>query len=107
MNIPFEEFAKLDLRIGVVKEAEIHPSADRLYVLKVDLGDKELQLVAGIRKTYFPEELLGRRIVVLANLEPKLLRGIESQGMLLAASTESGPVLLSPDKETPAGSRVK
>jgi len=107
MNIPFEEFAKLDLRIGVVKEAEIHPSADRLYVLKVDLGDKEIQLVAGIRKTYSPENLLGRRIVVLANLEPKSLRGIESQGMLLAASTESGPVLLSPDKETPAGSRVK
>ena len=107
MNVPFEDFLKMSLKIGLIKEAELHPNADKLYVLKVDLGDREVQLVAGIRVSYTSEELIGKRIVVLENLEPKALRGVESQGMLLAASSDAGPVLLSPEREVAPGSPVR
>ena len=106
MYISFDEFSRLRLRIAKIKEATLHPNADKLYVLKADLGDREVQLVAGIRKTYACEELVGKQIVVLENLEPKALRGVESQGMLLAASDDQGPVLLVPEKEVAVGSSI-
>lgn len=102
-----EDFLKLEFKIAQIKEAKNHPNADRLFVLKVDLGGEERQLVAGIRSTYTAEELVGKRIVVVANLEPAVLRGEESQGMLLAASDENGPVIISPEKDVALGSRVK
>ena len=104
--INIDEFRKLELRVGVVKSAEAHPNADRLLVLKVDLGTEERQIVAGIRAHYQPEELVGKQVVVAANLEPAMLRGIESQGMVLAASDEGRVVVLSPEKAVAAGSKV-
>lgn len=104
--INIEEFRKIELRIGVVKTAEAHPKADRLLVLKVDLGEEERQIVAGIRAHYQPEELVGKQVVIVANLEPAVLRGIESQGMLLAASDGERIVVLSPEKAIGAGAKV-
>jgi methionyl-tRNA synthetase len=104
--ITIEEFRRLELKIGTVKSAEAHPNADRLLVLRVDLGSEERQIVAGIRRSYAPEELVGRQIVIVANLEPAQLRGVESQGMLLAASDGDRIVVLSPEKEVGAGSKV-
>ncbi|HWP57309.1 MAG TPA: methionine--tRNA ligase subunit beta [Candidatus Acidoferrales bacterium] len=104
--IPIEEFRKLDLRVGTVKSAEVHPNADRLLVLRVDLGEEERQIVAGIRRSYAPDELVGRQIVVVANLQYAQFRGVESQGMLLAASDGDRIVILSPEKAVAAGSKV-
>lgn len=104
--ITIEEFRRLELKIGTVKSAEAHPNADRLLVLRVDLGSEERRIVAGIRRSYAPEELVGRQIVIVANLEPAQLRGVESQGMLLAASDGDRIVVLSPEKEVGAGSKV-
>ena len=107
MYISFEDFSRLKLRIGKVKQARAHPNADKLYILRVELAEREIQLVAGIRATYSPEELLGKQIVVLENLEPKVIRGVASEGMLLAASDKEGPVLLVPEKEVTLGCEVK
>jgi len=107
-EITIEDFQRIDLRVGTIRRAEAHPSADRLVVLAVDLGEaEERQLVAGIRAPYPPEALVGRQIVVVANLKPATLRGITSYGMLLAASDDSGPSLLSPDRVLAAGAKVK
>ena len=84
-QISYDDFAKLDLRVGKVLEAAPHPNADRLMVLKVDLGTEQRQLIAGIRGHYEPDDLVGTQIVVVANLAPRVMRGLESQGMLLAA----------------------
>jgi len=106
-NINFEEFQKIDLRVGKIIEAEKIEGTDKLLKLKVDLGEEKRQLVAGIAKFYQPEDLIGKEIVVVANLEPKILRGIESQGMLLAADVEGKPVLLKPDQEVPPGTKIR
>ena len=105
--ITIEEFMKLELIVAQVKEVREHPNADRLYVMKVDTGTQERQLVAGIRLSYAPEELVGRRVVIAANLEPATIRGEESQGMILAASDENGISVLSPDRDVALGSKVK
>ncbi len=105
--ITIEDFRKLELRIGTIREVNEHPNADRLYVLKVDVGGVEKQLVAGIRAAYAKESLIGRQIVVVNNLEPAQLRGVESQGMLLAASDETGVCVVSPERPVTAGSVVK
>lgn len=106
-KITIDEFGKVELRVATIKAAEPHPKADRLLVLKIDLGTEERQLVAGIRGHYTPEELIGKQIVVVANLQPAMLRGVESQGMLLAASDGERVIVLSPEKPIAAGSRVK
>ncbi|PIR07422.1 methionine--tRNA ligase subunit beta [Candidatus Jorgensenbacteria bacterium CG11_big_fil_rev_8_21_14_0_20_38_23] len=105
--ISFEEFQKIDLRVGKIVEAEKVEGADKLLKLKVDLGTEKRQLVAGIAKFYQPKDLIGREIVVVVNLEPKTLIGIESQGMLLAANIEGKPVLLKPDEEVPPGTKIR
>ncbi|KQH83069.1 methionine--tRNA ligase [Thermococcus thioreducens] len=105
--ISFDDFMKLDLRVGKIIEVKDHPNADRLYVVKVDLGDEIRQLVAGLKKYYKPEELLNHYVVIIANLEPKKLRGVESQGMLLAADDGERVALLMPDKEIKLGSRIR
>jgi len=104
--INIEEFRKLDLRVGVVKSAEAHPNADKLLILKVDLGSEERQIVAGIRAHYQPEELVGRQVVVVANLETAKLRGMESRGMVLAASDGDRIVILTPEKTVSTGAKV-
>jgi methionyl-tRNA synthetase len=105
--ITFEDFLKLDLRIGKVIQAEPHPNADKLYLLKVDIGEKIVQLVAGIRLSYTIEELKDKLVVVLVNLEPKEIRGFSSEGMLLAAQGEKGVSILSPVTPVAAGSKIK
>ncbi len=105
--VSIEDFKKLELKIAQIKEVKEHPNADRLFVVKVDLGDEERQLVAGIRKSYTPEQLVGRKVVVICNLEPAVIRGEESQGMILAASDENGIVVLTPEKDVAVGSTVK
>ncbi len=105
--VTFEEFKKLELKIAEIKEVTDHPNADRLYVLNIDLGGLTKQIVAGIKGSYAKEDLIGRQIVVVDNLEPAILRGIESQGMLLAASDENGISIVSPQRKMKLGSIVK
>jgi methionyl-tRNA synthetase len=105
--VTIEDFRKLELRIAKIKEVQDHPDADRLYVITVDLGDKIKQLVAGIKGSYAKEELLDKQVIVVDNLEPAVLRGVESQGMLLAASDENGITIITPQKEVKLGSIVK
>jgi methionyl-tRNA synthetase len=105
--ITIDQFRAIELRIGTVLTAEAHPNADRLLVLRVDVGGEERQLVAGIRAHYEPAVLVGRQVVVVANLEPAKLRGVESQGMVLAAASGDDVVLLRPDEAVPAGAVVR
>lgn len=106
-KIDIGDFKKVELRVAKVLEASEIEGADRLLKLEVDLGSEKRQLVAGIKGTYTPEELVGKHIVVVANLKAARLRGEESQGMLLAAQTDEGPVLVSFDKDVPVGAVVR
>lgn len=103
----FEDFQKLDIRVAVVEKVEDVPNADKLYKLTVNLGEEQRTLAAGLKPYYKAEELEGKRIVMLANLEPKELRGIMSEGMLLAAVDGDKVSVLSPDKDLPAGSNIE
>lgn len=107
-TIQFDDFAKVQLRVGTVTQAEAHPNADKLIVLQVDLGDETRQILAGIRGYYEPEALVGTQIVIVANLAPRTMRGLESQGMLLAASNpdRSKVILVSPREMIEPGSEV-
>ncbi|MFG0286033.1 MAG: methionine--tRNA ligase subunit beta [Phycisphaerales bacterium JB039] len=110
-QVTFDDFARLDLRVAKVLEAENHPAADKLLVLKLDDGSgTPRQICAGIRGFYEASELVGKSIVVVANLAPRSLRGVESQGMLLAASDSSGGerrvVVLSPSSDVAPGAVV-
>ncbi|MCC6670959.1 MAG: methionine--tRNA ligase [Planctomycetes bacterium] len=106
--IAYESFAAVELRAGTVRAARRHPDADKLLVLEVGLGSETRTIVAGIAASYTPEALQGHRVVVVANLAPRKLRGIESQGMLLAADDAEGkPRLLTPGPGTPDGAKVK
>ena len=104
--VTIQDFQKLDLVVAQIKEVQDHPNADKLYVLKIDTGKEEKQIVAGIRNSYAKEALLGRKIIVINNLEPVVLRGEESNGMLLAASDENGISVLTPDKNVKLGSNI-
>jgi methionine--tRNA ligase beta chain len=106
--VNIEDFRKLELKVGTIKEVQDHPNADRLYVIIIDMGDGRLkQVVAGIRGSYQKEELTGKQVVVVDNLEPAVLRGVESQGMLLAASDEAGITIVTPQRQVKSGSIVK
>jgi methionine--tRNA ligase beta chain len=104
--ISIEDFRRVELRVATVIKAEPHPNADKLLVLQIDLGGEPRQICAGIRHHYRPEELVGRQVVVVANLETAKLRGLESQGMLLAASDEDRVIILTPEKSVQAGAKV-
>jgi len=104
--ITYADFKRLDLIVGTVTAVEPHPNADKLYVFKVNIGTEERQLVAGLKPYYKPEELAGKQIIVVANLEPRPLRGVESRGMLLAAQAGEEVVIISPERPLPPGSRV-
>jgi methionyl-tRNA synthetase len=105
--LTIDEFKKIQLKVGRIKEVTDHPNADKLYVISVDMGDKTKQLVAGIRQKYSREELMGKLIVVVDNLAPAVLRGVESQGMLLAASDADTIAVLTVDRPVALGSRIK
>lgn len=107
MLIEYEDFAKLELKVGTILEAAEHPNADKLYVVKVDIGDKQIQIVAGIRLSYSLEDLKDKQVVVVTNLAPKLLRGVSSEGMLLAVQSKQGVCLVVPQKPVDSGSIVK
>lgn len=104
--VTINEFRQLELKVATIKSAASHPNADRLLVLQVDLGSEERQIVAGIKAHYTPEELVGRQVIVVANLETAQLRGVESQGMLLAASDGDRIVILTPEKQINPGAKV-
>ena len=107
-EISIEEFGRIELKIGTIRAAEPHPDADRLLVLSVDLGEeRERQLVAGIRAAYDTRSLVGQQVVVVANLKPARLRGIESHGMLLAAGAGADIALVAPGKRIEPGTKVK
>jgi methionyl-tRNA synthetase len=108
-KIAIEDFAKVELRVGIVKSAERIQGADKLLKLLVDIGDEVRQVLAGIALSYAPEELVGRKVVIVANLAPRKMRGLESNGMLLAASVgpEGKPVLCTFAEDVPAGAKVK
>ena len=106
--IAYDDFAKVELRVARILEARPHPNADKLLLLQVDVGDEQKQIVAGIRQHYTPEQLVGRKIIVVNNLAPAMLRGEASTGMLLAASSGEKVVLLAPDDpDCSVGARVK
>ncbi len=106
--IQYEDFTKLDLRVARIVEAKEHSNADKLLVLQIDLGGEQRQICAGLRGHYEPEALVGKTIVVVANLAPRTMRGEVSQGMLLAASSSDHAeiILLTTDKDSDPGSQV-
>ncbi len=105
--INYDDFAKIELKVARVMEAERVADSDKLVKLQLSVGEETRQIVAGIGKAYAPEDLIGKEIVIVANLEPRTLMGVESNGMLLAASDEDGPVLLVPELEVAPGSNIR
>ena len=106
--ITIDDFAKVELRVAQILVAERVPKADKLLRLEVDLGTEKRQILAGIAEYYEPEKLIGRKIVIVSNLAPRKMRGLESNGMLLAASLEGGaPVLAGFLEDVPLGARLK
>lgn len=108
-KIRFEDWKEIDLRVGEIKSIKDHPKADKLYILLVDLGkgEHDIQLVAGLKNYYKKEELIGKLVIVVRNLEPAVIRGVESQGMLLAAVFKDKVCLISPEKEIEVGAKVE
>jgi methionyl-tRNA synthetase len=107
VTVSFEDFQKLDLRVGLIVTAEPVPKANKLLKLTVDLGQEQRTVVAGIAANYRPEALVGKSIILVANLAPRTLRGVESQGMVLAAESDGQLVLASLDSPVNPGSQVK
>lgn len=105
-EITYDDFAKMDIRIALVLEAEALPNADKLLKLKIDLGDSTRELVAGVALSYKPEELIGKKVTILANLQPRKIRGVVSNGMILCAQSADGLSILIPERDTPPGSVV-
>ncbi len=106
-TITIDDFRKIQFKVGRVLEATAHANANKLLVLKVDIGGGETrQVVSGIRSWYAPEQLVGKNVVVVANLLPAMLRGVESQGMVLAATSGEQVIVVTTEKEAAPGSRV-
>ncbi|MCM8789366.1 MAG: methionine--tRNA ligase subunit beta [Candidatus Omnitrophica bacterium] len=105
-TISFDEFKKMDIRVGKIMDVQEHPDADKLYVLDVDTGDRIRKIVAGIRQWYKKEELIGKPIIVLVNLQPRKIRGIDSQGMLLAGLDGDSLGVLTIDRYLKPGTKI-
>lgn len=106
--ISIDDFLKLELKVGTILEAEEVENSEKLIRLMVDLGeDLPRQILAGIREWYMSKDLIGKQVVVVANLEPRMIMGMESQGMMLAADTEEGPIFLTVSKKVSPGSKVR
>ncbi len=107
-KIPYSDFEKLDLKVGKILEVKDHPNADKLYVLTVDLGEESQRtIVAGLKPYYKKEYLLNKKAIFVANLQPVILRGIESNGMILAADNKKKVIFLKPEKDIEIGSKIK
>ena len=108
-KIPYKDFAKLNLQVGKILKAEDHPNADRLYILTVDFGEEQRTIVAGLKEHYKKEELENKKAVFITNLEPAKIRGIESNGMILAATSKGDKTVsfLTPEKDVDIGSNIK
>jgi methionyl-tRNA synthetase len=105
--VNLDEFKRLDIRVGKVVDAQDHPNADKLLVLRIDVGGGQVvQTVAGIKAFYPASSMIGRSVIVLCNLQPVTLRGVQSHGMILAASSEGRIVILVPEQQLPPGSKV-
>jgi methionyl-tRNA synthetase len=104
--INFDDFKKVDLRIGKVVQAEKIEKSDKLLKLMINIGEEERQVLSGIAKSYSPEEIINKNVILVANLEPRSIMGFESKGMVLAVGTENGVVLISPEKDIEAGLQV-
>ena len=105
-TISFKDWQKLDIRVGQIKDIKDHPNADKLYVFQVDIGDKEVTLCAGLKEYYEKEDLIDKKVIVFVNLEPKKLRGIDSQGMILCCQKDDKVFLLKPEKDIDNGANV-
>lgn len=105
--ISFDDFKKLDIRIGKIIAAERVQDTEKLLKIEIEVGTEKRQLVAGIAQSYEPDALIGKEIPVLLNLEPRTIRGVESHGMILAAVMDGKAVLMHPDKEVPPGSIIR
>jgi methionine--tRNA ligase beta chain len=103
-----DEFKNADLRVGKIVSAERVEGSDKLLKLQVDIGEAApRQILSGIGKAYTPEDMLGKQVLIIANLDPRMMMGLESQGMLLAAHGEDGvPVLVHPDRDVPSGAKI-
>lgn len=104
--VSFREFQALDLRVGKILAVDNVPGADKLYKLSVDMGERKITLVAGLRPYYKPEEMEGKKIIVVVNLDPVVLKGVKSEGMLLAAQEGDVVSLLTVDKDVRPGSKI-
>ena len=105
--INYDDFAKVELKIAKVLAVEPVEGSEKLLKLQVDLGTEQRQILSGIAKWYAPDQLVGKQVVIVANLEPRMMMGLESNGMLLAANGESGPVILMPERDVPPGTGIK
>jgi methionine--tRNA ligase beta chain len=105
-KISYEDFAKLEMRIGLVKSAEPIENSEKLLKLLVDFGGEERQVVSGIKKFYSIEDIIGRKFVFVTNLQKRKIMGMESQAMIMAAESEEGIVLLQPEKDIAPGSKI-
>ena len=105
--VSITDFQKLELKTAEILEVKPHPNADRLYVLQIKVGEAVKQIVAGIRLHYSEAELIGKKIVIINNLESSVIRGVESQGMLLAASNSEKLTLVTPERDISSGAQVR
>jgi methionyl-tRNA synthetase len=106
-QVTFDEFKRMDLRVGQIIQAEKVEGTQKLVKLEVDIGTEKRQMVAGIAEAYSPEALIGKRIIVIVNLKPAVIRGLESQGMLLAADLGGKPIVPFFQEDVPAGTKVR
>jgi methionyl-tRNA synthetase len=106
-EVNINDFFRIELRVAKVLTAEPVPKTDKLLKLEVDLGSEKRQLVAGVAQVYAPEEIVGKNIVVVANLQPARIRGVESRGMLLAADIGGRPIVATFEEDVPPGTRVR
>ena len=106
-RISIDKFFDTELRVAQIVEVERVENADKLLKLQIDLGSEKRQLVAGVAQAYTPEQLIGKRIIVVTNLKPARIRGVESQGMLLAADLDGRPIVATFDEDVPPGTRVR
>jgi len=106
-KIFFEDFSKLEIRVGEIKEAEAVPNSNKLLRLLVNFGSENRQVISGIAQFYTPQDLLGKKFVFVTNLEPRKIMGFESQAMILAAEVDGKAVCLVPDRQVPAGAKIR
>lgn len=107
MHATIDDLTKLQLRIGTIKTVEPVDGSEKLLKLQVDLGDQDRQILSGIAKWYSPDSLIGRQVIIVANLAPRSMMGLESEGMILCANSDQGPILLSPMQPVDAGATIQ